>query len=467
MLPPTTDRNPGSSGMSDDRPALAVIRAAIEAGNLVDAAAQLDLLRTAGIESVAVDRLLAELLWAKQDLDGIQKAFEPMLDSEFDPPRRAVAAFAVARTWYRGERYIEAAELALRLANELHAAGVRTSELGLLQCLAGNCALQLRQLADARVCLRRGVSWLESQGASEAVADGLLSLSLCAKATSDWDEAEALNLRALRIYQELNAARQILAATTNLAVLRLFRGWFHSAWPLATKAVALADELGDVRRQGLTRVNLALLMIRMGDRAGARAILAQAIRLGRTARNRRVLALAYEYAGECAWRDSDQIEARRWLARAIGLSRSGGERDIEAEASYRLAEVARDAGDLTSAQDWARKALTICESIGDEYETAVSRRVLASILVQLGRPVEAAEMATRSIEYLNRIRERFELAEARLVLTAANGRSTSSARAGAQGAPAPPVPSTPTEISRRFPTRHHGCRARRALPPAD
>lgn len=377
-------------------------------------------------ESADALEVYADILWAVRDFAAIEAHFAALSDSQ-NPDVRALATIQLAHVRMERGLYSEAAEQLREGIVDSLTARCCGRLLGQLWEFLGRCQFRLRATDAARQSLHTAVSILEASGSREGVADALTVLALIEKCSDRWDRSEALTLQAVETYRDSSKPFKVLAATNNLAVLRIFRGWFESAMDPAHRAIRLAEEVGDLRLRTGTRIMLAVLQIRTERFLEARKTLAEALGLARTQATPRYRALACEYAGELALREGRLDDARRWLARGSVAAALNPDNDVLGEIDARAAEVALAEGAETKALELVDRALTRFTKANDAYEIAVARRVRGEILIAMGRGEEARGELLEAQDFLARISERFESVRVTNLLQRLEGRRTSEA----------------------------------------
>ncbi len=259
--------------------------------------------------------------------------------------------------------------------------------------------------AEAVTVLNRTVALLEGQAPGLDFADTLHELANASFYAGRYDDSEAMNRRALEIYQEVLGPQHPQAGDTlvNLGAIAFERGRDSEAERLFREGLALTERWHghDHVRTANNLVMLGRVLVRRKKNDEAALVLARAL-AGRERAYGPVhpgVASVLNELGTLARNTGRLEDAEAAYARMADIYRSvHGERGhyLNGIAASNLGSVAHLRGDFGSAEARLREALGIFTATqgADHANAAIARVKLAATLLSTGRPGEAAAEAS-------------------------------------------------------------------------
>jgi tetratricopeptide (TPR) repeat protein len=385
--------------------------------------------RTAGARAQAVyanvdaaalyERALAagrHLVVAKGDLASVAEALGDVRDRAGDY-RRAEDAYRQARRMHEGD-LVDEARLLLKHAWIPQRLGRYSQALRwigraqrLLEGLPGEAAARQRaelhawhaeinihqgRFAEAILWCRRATDEAEPVGQKDALAFAyqLLDWAYMAKGMP---EQATYSQRALALFEELGNVRGQSAVYNNLGMWAYFEGDWSEAVELYGRARDIRERMGDPIHVAVADENIAEILIDQGHLEEAERLLQSATRVWRASGWRAEMATAAKLLGKVRSRSGRFDEALELLEDARTAYREVGAHSAVNETEAWMAECYLLRGDGEAALDLSTEALARAEASGG-FEVATLKRVRAYALLQLGRRSTAREALEESLE---------------------------------------------------------------------
>lgn len=273
-----------------------------------------------------------------------------------------------------------------------------TGTLGDVYLLSGRLAKALQTYEDA-LDLVKNNDWL--------LADALERLAWCHAELGQGETAIDLQLRVVRLREELKVDAGRALSLGRLAALRVRRGEIGLARQSIREALALGAESLDRNVQATLRTTAGEIEIEAGNVAAGLEHLERALEvlektddrlsLGNTLTQ---LARARRRAGTA----ESLVAAARAAERAAGVFAQAGAVLPEGRAREELARIAIDRGEIESALGIAARAVALADRSGSPYRRWESRYVESQALEAAGRLDEALSRRREAMEILQQIR---------------------------------------------------------------
>ncbi len=179
--------------------------------------------------------------------------------------------------------------------------------------------------------------------------------------------------------------------TWPLALLRL--GKFEEAMRIACDGRQLAQQFGDLVKEGYILISMGLIAIEQKEPLNAQEFLERALAIARQTGDRRLEARAWGNLGNFAgFVLQDYMLSREYQERILGLSRLLGERTQEALVLSNLGWVSGMLGDFDAAFSYYARSLPLIREAGNVYAEA-------NILINLSANTGVRNEIEASLDY--------------------------------------------------------------------
>jgi tetratricopeptide (TPR) repeat protein len=179
--------------------------------------------------------------------------------------------------------------------------------------------------------------------------------------------------------------------TWPLALLRL--GKLDEAMRIASEGRRLAQEYGDLVKEGYILISMGLIAIEQKEPLHAQEFLDRALVIARQTGDRRLEARAWGNLGNFAGLVlQDYMLAREYIERVLGLSRLLGERTQEALVLSNIGWVLGMLGDLDAAFSYYARSLPLLREVGNVYAEA-------NVLINLSANTGVRNEVDASLDY--------------------------------------------------------------------
>jgi tetratricopeptide (TPR) repeat protein len=236
--------------------------------------------------------------------------------------------------------------------------------------LLGAAAFELGQTEVAERHFQQGLALAQQVSDYRMAGHTTTNLGMIAHLRRRYDEAIVLYQLAVAAFQQVGLVDGLAEVNHNLALAWRELGQLDRADRHARRAIACAEESGDIRLLAMAHVGRAELYLRRGEPVVAEA----GARLGaeRYAAVPDVLgeADALRLAGSAMTLRGDVTGARGALDRAIALAHDCGGALVEAEAREARARLHATVGDWPALQTDAEAALALFERMGADASRA-------------------------------------------------------------------------------------------------
>ena len=226
----------------------------------------------------------------------------------------------------------------------------------------------------------------------QARLEALLGAGLLAYRLDHTQRSDDILTEAIALAQQLGDMRGEADATLSLAYDRIWRGP-DAVEPLALRAKTLARTAGAASREGLAVLALGRAAMDRGEYAGAQEIFLESARLLENAGCVLRAPTAIQHAGECAFEQLDLTTARRLLDDALLQHRRLGNVHDAAATLRMLAHLALNEQRLDNASAQSGESLGIFRALHDPNCAARSARIHAQALCAAGDPAGALSHA--------------------------------------------------------------------------
>jgi len=271
------------------------------------------------------------------------------------------------------------AKLLLRVCESLDLMGRRVRQ--------EECAREAEQLADA--------------ADDDAVrGEAARALGIALLRTSQIDEAEAAQRRALAIALDQGDQYAEAMCAANLGSVFLAQGRFGEAREWFEQSLALCREVGNRAGEGGAMGNLGNVFISQGDLDQARECYERTLAISREIGHRQAEAVATGNLGLVLYSQGRIEETREHYERHLALSRESGDRQGEALATSNLGAVFYLMGRPAEARSHYERGLALTREIGDRGGEALVMSNLGLVLADLGDDAAARGLLVRGWEIL-------------------------------------------------------------------
>jgi tetratricopeptide (TPR) repeat protein len=278
-------------------------------------------------------------------------------------------------------------------------AGANTREEAALRIKVGLVQVSTGDLAAALRSLEQGLTLLdESPGSLRATA--LLNIGNVYAYRGDLKKSSEYSLLALEISEQLHDYFQIVGILNNLGIDQDIAGKWDDAIAKYEKALALAKQLGDVRRQTGLELALGNIYIKRADDEAAGTHLSNCLALARAHHLRKHLVWADSSLADLHLRQGKWEEAKPLLIEAEQVALA-----LEAKAQFpeiyrRCAEAQLSERQPVAALEYAERSTNLARELGLAPEEGMSLRVLGQALLANHRQEQALGAFERSLSIL-------------------------------------------------------------------
>jgi len=246
--------------------------------------------------------------------------------------------------------------------------------------LQGPCALG--------ITLGSQVLAIDGLDASQRAA-ALLSRATSLRRAGRGEEAGAEFERALALAREVRDRRREAGVLNNLGNLRRDQGRMEDARAHLEAALAIAREVGNRRLEGNLLGNLGNLHGEQGRLEAARLYFEQALAIHREVGNRRIEGIDTSNLGNVCREQGRMEDAWECYQQALAIHREVGNRRDEGIVIGNLGLLRSDQGRMEEARALYEAALTIDREVGDRRHEGFILGVLGNLLREQGRVDDA------------------------------------------------------------------------------
>lgn len=229
-------------------------------------------------------------------------------------------------------------------------------------------------------------------------------------------EAEEKLHYALTVAQTIEAQQLIGIATFHLGVLHDLKGAHEASLGYLEEALAIWQQLGNLRWQGFTLNSLGVVARRVSRLELAKTVLERALRMSQAIDDRQTQTMSLNNLSILATEEGKLTLAKQYLIQAVTLAEGVGDRSNQALLSLNLGWNARKAGWINEASQYAQKALEIYRLIGSKRGESTSLQLLGEIAAENGRFADANVFYQQALTLAEQVGDRFYEQEIRHAL---------------------------------------------------
>ena len=178
-------------------------------------------------------------------------------------------------------------------------------------------------------------------------------------------------------------------ALIHKALAHRYLGEFDVALELNQEALALFDELNDIRLAAGIHINIGVLFWMTGNLDQAREHYLQALATMKVLQDYPGLGSLYTNLGILSAIESDYVEAEKYFLLSLENYRLGNDANGEARAFDNLGQIFIDQGDFDKALDYNSQCYALYSKLGDNYGMALALDVKSTIFSKKGQYAEA------------------------------------------------------------------------------
>jgi tetratricopeptide (TPR) repeat protein len=279
---------------------------------------------------------------------------------------------------------------------------------------------------------RRAAGEADKAGAKDALAQAYKTLDMALKENGQADQA-VYSAKALALYEELGDLRNQALVLNNLGLLAQERSSWDEALELYGRSLDIMDRTGDRANVSLAKYNIAEILSDQGRQGEAEALLREVIRVWRSQGADSDVADARRELGKVLAREGEFEAAREQLEQAHAEQIRAGTTGEALATSMRMGELAVLAGDWATATSHIRETLDLTERIeGGSVFVPALHRLHGAALVQAGAIDEGGEELRAALASARKRRDAYETAlllDLVIAIDEATGVDVSGARA--------------------------------------
>ncbi len=237
----------------------------------------------------------------------------------------------------------------------------------------------------------------KGQGRNAEEADILLKKGRILEMTGNWDQAEELYRRALKLARKIEDSNLLGETNNQLGNLLMLKGGYDEADSFLETAAAFFGSIHDNRGTSNVYGNLGTLYFRQGKYEDAKLYFIRSIQLAQlykhTASNAQIVAtlgLTYMNLGKY----DDGI---RWQQSQLDLCKKVNDRQGMATLNVNMGIVYFEKGDYDAALDCYEKGLALSEELGNKQLTAIAIGSIGNVWQRKGNFVMAMENFQRDL----------------------------------------------------------------------
>jgi len=278
------------------------------------------------------------------------------------------------------------------------------------------CFLRLAESANRDIYRSVGATWLVTLDAEQdncraalrmaLTRNPAVAIRLAAALSPYWDFRGLYAEGRLQLTAAIEAAPAatpaLAAGLRGLGLMAWAQGDQRFATRQASRALAVANRLGDADGVVYALQQLAQIRFAVGDLAAARARLERAIPIGRRLTDRDPLGLCLFRLGLIAMAEHLWPEAEEHLGESIRLGRAADDAERIGVGLTYLGRVHLERGRFDRAEDCLRESLAVWRRHGSPRQTARALESMAAVAAELRQHERAAWLAGASAGLLER-----------------------------------------------------------------
>ncbi|HEV2129858.1 MAG TPA: tetratricopeptide repeat protein, partial [Longimicrobiaceae bacterium] len=278
--------------------------------------------------------------------------------------------------------------------DNLRAALRRTLEHGEAE-LAGRLAGSLWRFWSARGHVREGRQWLREVLSTDGVspptrAKGLYGAGVLARWQGDLTAAESLTEEGLSLSRQLEDARGIAGALTNLGILLVKRGDLARAEVFLEEAAVRWRELGDKGYVAVALYHLATIAVERQEYTRAESLCQECLVLAQEAANPSAAVVPHVVLGDLARRRGDLRRALTHLREGLRLAREAGNVQYATNCLAYLAQAIGESGERERAARLFGAAEARFAALGTRVEGPAVKEYDSTLAAARAQPDNAA-----------------------------------------------------------------------------
>jgi tetratricopeptide (TPR) repeat protein len=262
-----------------------------------------------------------------------------------------------------------------------------------------------------------GRQWLEATLQKEAIgdasieADVLNALGVLNRHLGDYSSAASFHRQSLALSRDMQDARRIARALTNLSNVIRYEGQYQNVEQLLEESLTISRELGDKENLASTLNILGITARHMGEPGRAATLCEQSLALYREIGNKVGIADALSNLGTIAHALGDYRQAGTYFAESLTIFREVGNKPGQSVALTNLGFDALHAHDYTAAAAFYRESLSIRREIGNNSGIAYGLNDLGSVEQKQGDNEKAERHYAESLLLFSRASDSRGIAE--------------------------------------------------------
>jgi len=253
-----------------------------------------------------------------------------------------------------------------------------------------------RRLVEALYELQEALSYYQTLGDEEGIADVSLQLASTYLARGELAQAHVAYRQAVDVWRQLNSPAQLCKALNNLGMLLHHLGQYAEALQVLDEALAKAREMGNVRLEAGAQATRGDVLHELGSYAEARAAFEAGVSLAERAGDSFFHNYCLDGLARCYLATGDLAQAERFAARATADADLAGTSYERGLYSTTIALIQAARGQERSAIELLVDAAGILSSADARREEAIARLHLAQLLFAVKRLDEALQHLRRA-----------------------------------------------------------------------
>ena len=244
---------------------------------------------------------------------------------------------------------------------------------------------------EAKVWLQDVLAASRHPGSHDLHNEGnaLGNLGIICRYQSDFASAESYFKQTLAIWQQIGYRRGEGLYLINLGVVSFDTANYAAAHHYFQQALDICREIGDRENEQTVLSNLSVHAIYVAEFAQARRLAEQSLAICREIGNRTWEGIAYTNLGVIAYELGHYDEAAQHYQQSLKIRQERGDQRGEGLVWRGLGEVAGHQQDLAIAQHYCEKAVALLHGIGDQAEEGLALNTLAKVVMDDGRYTQA------------------------------------------------------------------------------
>lgn len=233
--------------------------------------------------------------------------------------------------------------------------------------------------------------------ATVKLADALIGKARSLATTSHFAESLAACQLALRIAEQHNDTKRIIAAMTGIGNVHAARGELRAALEIFQQELKLVESANDVSLTASIQTNLCIVNLRLGNYDVATEHCQKGLALAESAGNRETAGNALNNLGIITRQRGDLARAIELYRQSLAIKESLGDKSGAARTLNNIGVAYRAMGNETAALRHYLQSLSIFEKIGNRAGVAGSLGNISMVYRALGNYRLALEYSQRAL----------------------------------------------------------------------